>query len=297
MPRRRHVLATVGTALATAGCLSGADSPGTDDQHQPVGTKRDTTSPPATAPDPARFTEPVTVGGTTVRFSGPAVQHSYFRLTTPDSMAVSAADGQFLFVGVVVESGPAPGMGAFDLVVGGETYALTTVLVDRNPYSVPVAAGNGRPYRAEDGAGWVGADVPAPLPETEPMLRLTVDGESRLVTLPGVVADELGEPAPAFSFGAVSAPDSVGPDEAISVEVPVTNDGAGPGTVRAVVNEAGPMYAPHRLEATLAPGESTTLAESITTHLDYDFGSDRIRFKVVAPGVDESQTVTIEDSS
>ncbi|WP_439028283.1 hypothetical protein [Haloarchaeobius sp. DT45] len=296
--RRRTLLASVGTVLATAGCLSDAGSPGADGQRPDPETDTTATETPVpTSQSPAAFSSAVTVGGTTFRFTGVTTRHSYFHLTFPDAMAVEAADGQFLFVGVAVESGQAPELGAFDLVVGDETYALSTELGERNPYSVPVAAGNGGPYDPEEGAGWLGADVPAPSPGPEPLLRLSVGGDTRDVALPGFLADELGDPAPEYTFDDISAPDSVGPGEDIVVELPVTNEGDGTGTARAVVNEEGPMYAPHRMEASLDPGQSTTLTEHLTSHLDYGVKTDTVRFEVRAPGVESSHEVTIEDSA
>ncbi|WP_267641641.1 hypothetical protein [Haloarchaeobius amylolyticus] len=294
--RRRAFLASLGTAVATAGCLAGGDSPGTDDRTPTTGTDP-TTTPPGTDRPPAPFTDTLTVGDTTLRFAGPVVQHSYFRLTTPDSMAVEVADGQFCFVGVAVEDGSPPDPDAFALVVGEETYDLGTELGERVPYSVPVAAGDGRPYRTDEGAGWVAADVPAPIDEAEPLLRVSVGEETHDVTLPGHAADTLGDPAPAFTFGEVSAPESVAADEPIPVEVPVTNEGDGPGTARVVVNETGPMYAPHQLETALDPGASETLTGSIDTHMNAGDGTGTVSFTVLAPGLESSHSVTITGSA
>ncbi|WP_435334621.1 hypothetical protein [Haloarchaeobius sp. TZWWS8] len=297
--RRRSLLASLATGLAaSAGCLAGDDSPGTstgtktyhDTNSQTIDSGTTGTTPKNTG---GGFAEPVTLGDTTLELTSATTQHSYFHLTSPDTMGVEAADGQFFFVGVRVTEGDAPGPDSFDVRVGDETYDLTTSLADRDSYDSPVAAGNGQYYTREEGAGWLATDVPAPLSGETLRIRIEQGEATAEVALPNFVADGLAVPSPDFAFGDVSIPDSVGPNDPIKVELPVTNEGDGRGTARVVVNEVGPMYAPHRVEADLGAGKSTTLAESIPTDRGGSTASE-VRLHVVAPGVDHRQTVTVD---
>ncbi|WP_435348246.1 hypothetical protein [Haloarchaeobius sp. HRN-SO-5] len=293
MPRRRPLLAAVGTALATAGCLVDDGSPGTDRRD----TQSDSLDPGTTgtppSDDPRPFSETLDVGDLRVRLSGPAVQHSFLHLVQPDTMGVKALDGrQFVFVGVGVEGEPRPAAEDVSLLVDGESVAGWTSYGHRSPYSVGVATGNGRPYSADGEDGWVGFDVPAPVSD-DPRLRFSVDGGRATTSLPDRAVEALRTPPPSFSVSEFSAPDSVGPDEPIPVSATVTNEGDGPGSFRASLNQLGPMYGPGPVEVALGAGESERWEESITVHRGLN-DVEEVRFAFVTADDEYARTVVVD---
>lgn len=249
---RRTVLASVATL---AGCL------GTG----PVGTG----SPMS---DPA------------LRLDGYVDRHSFLHFVHPDTMGVKAPrDRQFLFVGVNavdVESPPEPG----DLAFVADRRVRGWVEYDGEaPYAMQTGVGSDRPYGPEALVGWVGFDLPVPLAaDTARIERTDIPGNPSW-PVPDAVVTALQEPAPPFRVSGFDAPATTAPDEAVEVTFEVENVGPGSGTLRACLNNLGPMYGPSPIRLRVEAGGTVTHRHSITYHRELETAVDNLRFRLVTP--------------
>ncbi|WP_435360206.1 hypothetical protein [Haloarchaeobius sp. DFWS5] len=281
MQRRRTLLATLGAAVATAGCFTGDDGPPTDTSRRETDS-RDTQSETrdsgttGTTPDqsPQPFSEPLDVGDSSIQLTGPVVQHSFFHRLTPDSLGVTGAptDHQFLFIGVGIESEPRPGASEFTVTTDETTATAWRSFENQRVADLGVANGD-YPYSADGEDGWLGFDLPAPL-SGEPRLEISVNDGSAATSLPQGTVASLGSPPPSFTFDELSYPEEVESGEPIRVRTTVTNEGAGAGTFRAVVNQTGPTNAPHTNVTPLEPGQSAPWEVSFGAQ-----GADRVTFR------------------
>lgn len=226
---------------------------------------------------------------------GPVVEESFFHLDTPDTAGVTVADGQFCFVGVEVVGGPKPTVDAFSLWVDGAESPLATEVASRDPYSIGGGGERGQPYWQETGAGWVGADVPAPLDATAARVEIVVGDAARSVPVPPKQLELLNEPPAATSVASVAVPASVSADESIDVNVRMVNEGDGSGRARVVVNEIGPLYRPHMRSTPLDPGRSVTLSESISADSTPE-EEMTYRLRVAGPTEEFEREVSVEPS-
>lgn len=298
--RRRHLLSslTVGAALSVSGCSS-LVVPDTTETTRRQTDERTTTNTASGGDKTSKtsavpFSKPIRVGETTLEFMTVLVQHACYVQKSRSSIEVRAADGQFLFVGVNVVSGPSPGIGGFDLLVEEEAFPLGNELGGIRPSELPGRVRKLEPYTPLKGAGWIGADLPAPLSGGDAAIRVTADGESQVVALPEEEASALTESPPALSYSTVSAPNAVQRDEPIPVEVTVTNHGEGAGEARSVFNVEFPPSASHMSWPSLQPGESTTISESVTHHQNVDVETEEVHISFYAPGTEYEGVVNIE---
>ncbi|MFC7045273.1 hypothetical protein ACFQH6_07510 [Halobacteriaceae archaeon GCM10025711] len=289
-PRTRRALlhaGTVGLAGLFAGCIAGSTD-GTVDKTTTDTSTTDTTT--RAVDDPLQVGDARTVGDVTVTVTGATVTDSFFYLTTPDSMAVAGdADARYLFVDVAA-NGDAPESRDFHLVTGDDGIPGTVKpTVDGRDVHV---YDHGPAYtRDEDGGeGWFVFRVPVPLSVT-PAVRWDVGDEDPTWQLPDDVTVALAGPAPRFELVSFDVPASVSADEPIPVSLTIRNAGEGDGTFRAVLNEAGPMYAPHSATAPVPAGEKRTLEWSIDTHVGSS--ADRVGLALRSPVADRDVAVSV----
>ena len=222
--------------------------------------------------------------------TGATVADSFFYLTTPDSMAVGGdADTRFVFVDVTTD-GDAPEPRDFHLVPGDDavrgTVEPTVDGRDVHDYD------HGPAYtRTEDGGeGWVVFPVPAPLADA-PVVRWDAGDERPTWRLPDGVTAALAAPTPRFELSSFDVPASVAADQPIPVSLTVRNAGEGDGTFRAVLNESGPMYAPHSSTVQAPAGEERALEWSIDTHVGSSV--DRVTLALRSPVADRDVDVSV----
>jgi len=290
---RRALLTSAGAALTgLAGCLDflgGTDRPSSTATPSPTPTTpaiTDTTLGNAIALD----TDGDGRGdGLVVVVSELTAAHAVRYLTAPDAFGVAGTDGeQFVLVRVAARGdGTPPAPEGFSLVADGTAYDAGLEAVGPARVDAPVS---GRPYGGSDRRGYLGFRVPAPLDVDAVAIHLAETG--RWVIPDSAVAD-LRAPPPAFET-TLTVPDSVAPDEAITVRLDVTNVGEGAGTFYGALNQQGPLYAADSFTLSLPSGESTTRELSVGYYRGSDSPPERVRFGVVGPGLSESFAVTVE---
>lgn len=231
-----------------------------------------------------------------MRSSGPTVQESFFHRTSADSWGVTGAEGTFWFFGIAIATGPMPPVDAFTLLAGGEGRQLRQSVAETDPIvlSGPVSAGQA--YDGESMWGWVGTDVPESIDVDEPRLRIDTGDAVRTLPMSTELARPLGGSPAEISVESVDAPESVAPDESIELSVTVTNDGAGPGVARVVVNESGPTYEPHRFSESLPAGGSAVRTMRFKARPRCDRETPH-RYTVIGADAGIQRTVTVPASS
>ena len=249
---RRAVLASI---AGLAGCLG---------RTGPVGTPSRTA-----APD-------LTIGGFVHR-------HSFLHRVHPDTLGVAApGDRQFLFVGVnAVDADTPPSPGALELVAG-DRYPGWAAYDGEGPTSLDTGVNRDGPYDPAELVGWVGFDLPVPLPPESARIERTDAPGIPSWTVPDDVVTALQQPAPAFVVSDFDAPETTAPDDPVAVTVAIENVGPVPGTFRASLNNLGPLYAPAPIRTVVEAGATTVNRHEISYHTELETSAD-IRFRLVTP--------------
>lgn len=290
-PRTRRALLHTGTVCLAglfAGCIGGSADSSPDEPTDTTSATTDTTT--RTVGDPLHVGDARTVGDATVAVTGATVADSFFYLTTPDSMAVGGdTDTRYLFVDVTADGDP-PASRALHLVTADDAVRGTVKpVVDGREVHV---YDHGLAYTRDesDGEGWVVFPVTAPRSDP-PVVRWDAGDDRPTWQLPDDATAALAAPTPRFELVAFDVPASVAADDPIPVSLTVRNVGEGDGIFRAVLNESGPMYAPHSTTAELPAGEEHTLEWTVDTHV----GSavDRVGLALRSPVADRDVEVTV----
>jgi hypothetical protein len=289
--RRRTLLTSVGAALTgLAGCLDFGRGP--DRTSTPTSTLTPTT--PAivdTALGNAIALDTDGDGrgdGMAVVVSDLVSAHSIRYLTAPDAFGIAdAGEEQFVLVRVAARGdGTPPAPDAFSLVADGTAYDAGIEAVGPARVDAPAS---GRPYGGSNPRGYLGFRMPAPLDADAVAIHLAETGRW---VVPDSAVEDLRAPPPSFET-TLSVPDAVAADEAITVDLDVTNAGEGVGTFYGAINHQGPLYAADAFTFSLPAGESTTRELSVDYYRGSDSPPERVQFGVVGPGVSESFEVRI----
>lgn len=114
-------------------------------------------------------------------------------------------------------------------------------------------------------------------------------------SLPGAARSALSAPTTRFELVSFDAPGRVGSGESFEVGYEVRNAGDAPGTVRAVLNQEGPVYGVmDRHEESVAAGESVTRTTTVAPPPGSDVDEVKLRFRSVADDVDHAVAVDAE---
>lgn len=246
--RRRQVLAAVPMAVGFAGCSSGPSDSNT--ARSPTETPEPTSTPsPTPEPTPARV-----VFGSALRY-----------VAGMDSLNLSPPSrAQFVFVqsdGFDYEQ-PSD---AYELVLGEQRFSPLLSVPGRR-LRVPDV---GQPYSMEDQSGWLVFDLPL------------IDADTGSLRLNGtefpIPADRLLSfaAAPSFDVQSVSVPDSVAPDEAITVTVEVANQGDRDGEFLAAIQQSG---LPTGVEISVPAGEARTSTVELSGAEKEPGSTSRVKF-------------------
>jgi len=280
MPSRRTYLAGVSAALAgVAGCVDGAGPGGS-----PSGTRTGTPSTNGTDPLRLDWNERAELSGAKVTPRIAAVRDSVVRPVSADTWGVVAFDAERMCFALVAAVGDVPAASAYRLDVpdGGEGWT--------DPPSGqrirPAFESAGTTLDASDAVGFT---VPAPAESADARLVLRTEERTVSWALPEDARTALGRPTATFTVESVSAPASVAAGESFEVSGTATNEADVPGTFRAVLNETGPTYRPHRVTMDLAAGKTGTWSMSFVAG---DSGTTH-RYGFRAPDTSESLEVTV----
>lgn len=226
--RRRQVLAALPLAIGIAGCSRGPS--GSNMAGSPT-DRPEPTSTPSPTPDPP----PASV-----------IFRSALRYVAGmDSLNLSPPNhAQFAFVrsdGFDYDRPP----DAYELVLGNHRLSPLSSLPGRR-LRVPAV---GQPYSTENRSGWLVFDVPLIDADAG-----SIHFDGRQVPLPGDSLPAFAA-APSIDVQSVTVPNSVAPDEAISVTVSVTNQGDRDGLFLAAIQQSG---LPTGVEIPVPAGEART---------------------------------------
>lgn len=269
MPSRRSYLGSLAAAGGLAGCLGGDAPPGAGngspvgtDTGSPTGTDSSSTTRSANGSDESDASD-AGFDASSLSVYDAAVQYSYRSIVQVDWNDVTAADGQFVFVGVDAEgTGDAPARAAFTLGVGDDAYE--PIAFERHPPYDPEV--DGVQYAPDDEydpqeRGWLCFETPARL--RDPLeLRVDRGGTEPVWEVPAT--DLASAPPPEWEFEA-TALGTVAPDERFDLDLRATNVGTGPGVFRGAVNFSYPLYRPEGFDVELVPGESGSATVEATS--------------------------------
>ncbi|WP_135826235.1 hypothetical protein [Halorussus ruber] len=294
-PRGRRALLQSG-ALALcglAGCLDGLGGTTTQTaSERPTATE--TESPSATPPssgteDPSETEQTSETESTAephvVEFVPVGVQSSFFYLTSPDSMAVTAAEEtQFVFVEVRPRT-DSPPPSDFSLAADDRRFWGTLAPGDvAGPHLVYELGSSYRSGEVEP--GWVAFEVPNPLDADEIALAY----QSRRESLDEEFLAELRTPPADFEVVSFDAPEEVAHDEPFEVSLTVENVGEGEGTFRACLNQSGPVFVPRPAELSVPAGERREQTWSVGDRSSA--GTEQIGLRLESPA--ETRTASVE---
>ncbi|WP_267641642.1 hypothetical protein [Haloarchaeobius amylolyticus] len=279
MQRRRTYLAAIGTSIATAGCFGFGDSDGETDGTTPHPT--DTPSGPSVT----AFGDPLTAGRASVTLSKPAVQDSYFARLSENAAGVMAIEGKrFLFVNVESTGDTDPKLEDIRFEAGDYSARAWTAY---ESIAAAVDPTGEAPYTPENGSGWVGFAVPAPL-EEDHLITLSVGGQTARTRLPEQGRAALAQQIAAFEVSNFSAPESASPGDTITVSVDVKNTNGTAGTFQGVVNGPDPKLFELAMDAGTEQTWSTELTAKAT-----DEENTEMALALHAVGTRERATVSL----
>lgn len=243
--RRRTLLGLTGAIGASlAGCFSESGTPGTD---------RATTTASDDDTDTPTTDVPPTTPETDVNVTVDALQPGVVTRNTPDSIAVTHDEGQYLLLSVGVESGTPPARDEFLFDFAGGSFPP---FEPDPPLWVERQDGESG-YDAETGSGRLVFELPE-----------TGDAGDAALTWPGgewrpddALRDRLAAPLPDLTVD-VAAPDAIRVGDQPTITLTIANEGDRPGRFVAGLNRVGPLiaYAPvHRFSEPAPAGETITV--------------------------------------
>lgn len=291
---RRQFLALLGAGMASiSGCTgtSGNERAPTESTSTrtpgPTArttTRTETTEQSPTTPGPLSVGDSLQIGEGRITLSDTRTQHSVFYLLFPDQFSVAAADEtQYLFASVGTET-IAPRLQDFTLELEGDPYRPVSSVADEPPSHVEHEFG--REYSAQRGSGWMAFELPGSVetPEGAVVVDLDEMGTARW-RLPAETATRLRAPPPEFALDSLDVPDRV-EGNTIPVSIAVENRGDGPGTFRAVLENASQTASRigKKVEWQLDPGSrrsntevvvDTSESPEVTVQVHWEGGRER----------------------
>lgn len=285
--RRRDILTFGGVSLATAlaGCTGLTDGGENDTEN---GTTNDSSTGSNRSVDEFETTDlgqDVTVDGTTVAVSDPAVRSSLVYETGRKQFALANSVGsQYLLVHVDAgEGGPTP-----------DRFQLVTADVGNYRASTPTngdpLAERGAAYAPEEGrsSGWLAFTLPGGIGFSS--AAVVVEGTDTGWALGDDVVSTLSEPVPAFTLSGVDAPESVAAGTQFDVTATFANDSDTDGTFRGLVAVSTPNQVVTPFAVDVAAGETGEYTEQFFAPTT----AEEVAFTVRTVGGDQSVTVPIE---
>jgi hypothetical protein len=233
--QRRHLLATAGLALGTAGCLGNVDGDATRTTTTTTASTDTTTTTTASTDTTTRTTtNATTTASATVDVTESILQQALVFLET-DYLSTSSDDGRYLLVNVAVS----------EERVDRHEFALR---VDGTVYRPDESRRPSRLWRAyqpdsacePDLGGLMLCELPATGFGSTADAAVTWPGGEH--QLRDGLRERLRAEAPEFSVS-VDAPETLSRGESPTFDVAVTNDSAVPGRLVAGLNRYGPRVA------------------------------------------------------
>ena len=288
-PRRRDFLkfGGVAAAAALAGCTSITGSGGndTDETDVPNGTANNSTGTNRSVDEfeTIALGQDVSVDGTSVAVSDPAVRSSMFYQTETATDLASSTGSHYLVVHVDAGEG-GPAANSFKFVTGSlGNYGPS------DPTSGNPTEAFGQKYDPENGAtsGWLSFTVPGGV--TLASAAVAVDGTDSGWTLGDETVAALAEAVPAFGIVDVEAPTNVTPGATFEVTATLENESDVGGTLRGLVEQTAPTQTVEPFTLDVAGGERAEYTTELTAPTD----AEEMAFTVRTSGGKQATTVTV----